>query len=213
MGLADPLVTIVIPTKDRNDLVNRAIQSALAQTVDNIEVIVADDGSAVPVQPESSDSRLRVIRHEQSQGHGGARNHGLEEARGKWIIFLDDDDTLLPNALEMALDAAASSKLPKPVAVLGAMEGVDLHGRVDSSRRPLTLPKGSHYFLEEVPPGSRAKFGINALVAPVEIIRTIGGFDTQLPVRIWSELCLRLNLVCSIQGGSAIKRYTCGRWP
>ncbi|MCX7595406.1 MAG: glycosyltransferase, partial [Fischerella sp.] len=94
--MANPLLSIIIPTHNRPHLVGRAVKSALEQTVEDFEVIVVDDGSTQP--PElPSDRRLRLLRHEQSRGGAAARNTGTEAACGRWVTYLDDDDLLLPH--------------------------------------------------------------------------------------------------------------------
>jgi glycosyltransferase involved in cell wall biosynthesis len=106
-----PLVSVVVPTVRRMTLVVRAINSVLAQTMGDLEVIVVVDGP----DPETSaalalipDRRLRVIHNEISLGPGSARNMGGAVARGLWIAFLDDDDEWLPQKLERQLAAAGS---------------------------------------------------------------------------------------------------------
>jgi glycosyltransferase involved in cell wall biosynthesis len=98
-----PLVSVVIPTHDRADLVCAAIESALAQTHREIEVLVVDDGSTDRTREavESrarSDPRIRYLRQEHA-GPGAARNLGIRNARGELIAFLDSDDSWYPENL------------------------------------------------------------------------------------------------------------------
>ncbi|MDP8958475.1 MAG: glycosyltransferase family 2 protein, partial [Actinomycetota bacterium] len=117
-----PEATIVITTHDRPELARRAVRSALAQTVRDVEVIVVDDGSQEPFHLSERDDRARVLFTGEAAGVCAARNIGLQAARGRWITFLDDDDELLPNMLEESLLAARNSQLPSPVAVLSGIE-------------------------------------------------------------------------------------------
>ena len=79
--MGDPLYSIVIPTHNRPDFLVRAIGSALAQTLPDVEVIVVDDGSQPPaVAP--TDHRVRLIRLDENRGNAAARNAGLATARG-----------------------------------------------------------------------------------------------------------------------------------
>ena len=106
-----PLVTVAISTWNRAHLVGRAIRCALAQTVEDIEVLVVDDGStdATPlVVAEIDDARLRRARHEKNHGVSRTRNTAIRLARGQWIAFLDDDNEWPPNYLERQLAVAAS---------------------------------------------------------------------------------------------------------
>ena len=99
------LVTIVIPTYNRETLVPRAIASVLAQSYPNIEVMVVDDGSrdhsteAVLAIAES-DSRVRLVRHTSNYGQNAALNTGICFCTGTYVGFCDSDDTLLPDFVE-----------------------------------------------------------------------------------------------------------------
>jgi hypothetical protein len=195
--MREPIASIVIPTRDRPQFVHRAIASALGQTVRDLEVIVVDDGTAVPFRTRAQDDRLRVLRHEGPQGATAARNFGMAQARGEWITFLDDDDVLYPEMVQISLRAASESLLPLPVTVVSGMEIVEPDGKRIELRFPPTLPRGKHYFLEE---DVRGDFQINAFFTPREVFKAVGGWDDE--IRAWEhhELYLRLNAVSSIQG-------------
>lgn len=106
------LVSVVIPTYSRNDMLSRAIDCILAQTHKNLDIIVVDDNP-----PESeyrasteqlmkkyeADERVRYIQNEKNLGGAGARNVGIEEAKGEYIAFLDDDDEYYPDKIEKQL--------------------------------------------------------------------------------------------------------------
>lgn len=97
-----PLVTVIMPVYNAEAFVAEAIDSVLAQTYPSWELIVVDDGST-DASPEilkrHTDPRIVTIR-QQNKGEGGARNTGLERAKGEYIGFLDADDMFLPTALE-----------------------------------------------------------------------------------------------------------------
>lgn len=103
-----PLVSVVIATRDRPEMVREAIDSVFAQTLDgDIEVIVVADQS----EPDLSLVRggekrsTRVITNTRSPGLAGARNTGIEAARGEFVAFCDDDDLWMPRKLERQLAA------------------------------------------------------------------------------------------------------------
>jgi glycosyltransferase involved in cell wall biosynthesis len=197
-----PVATIVIATRDRPHLARRALRSALHQTTADFEVIVVDDGSTDQFEAHTNDTRLRVIRHDRPRGVCAARNAGLQAARAEWITFLDDDDELRPSMVELSLRAGRESHLPPPVAVLSGRADIDASGRTITKHIPVTLPRGSHYFLERVTHGSFKTE--NTLFAPVDVLREIGGWDEA--IRSWEhdDLFLRLNVICSLQSVPAV---------
>src|SRR6056297_986237 len=86
-------VSVIIPTYNRAKTLLRAIDSALAQTIDDLEVVVVDDGSTdntESVLAAYDDPRVRPVIHETNQGANVARNTGLEHARGEYVAALED---------------------------------------------------------------------------------------------------------------------------
>jgi len=113
-----PLVSAVIPTRNRPLIVRRAVQSALAQTLRHIEVVVVIDGPDEDTRLELStidDPRLRIIELPLNAGAAAARNTGVDQAKGEWVAFLDDDDEWLPEKLEMQLKAFKHSQYASPI--------------------------------------------------------------------------------------------------
>ena len=103
------LVSAVIPTRNRPALVCRAVRSALAQSYPAMEAVVVIDGPDPATEAalaEIGDPRLRVIALAESLGGNGARNTGVEEARGEWIALLDDDDEWLSDKIESQMKLA-----------------------------------------------------------------------------------------------------------
>ena len=105
------LVSVVIPTFNRVDVVGRAVESALGQTHHAVEVIVVDDGSddgtgAMLQARFGADPRLVVLTQD-NRGVCGARNAGLDRASGAFVAFLDSDDVWLPWKLEVQLACLA----------------------------------------------------------------------------------------------------------
>lgn len=103
-----PFFSIVIPTFNRAALVERAVKSVLAQSFNDFEVIVVDDGSTDDtkntLQKFSSDSRFKYIFQE-NQKESAARNNGVSVASGDYVCFLDSDDVYYPNHLEVLKQA------------------------------------------------------------------------------------------------------------
>ncbi|WP_293030981.1 glycosyltransferase [Natronococcus sp.] len=102
-----PAVSIVIPTYNRASVVGRAIDSALAQTSDDLKVIVVDDGSSDgtdAVLDSYDDDRLVYLQTRANNGANAARNRGIERATGEFVSFLDSDDELAPTHVERVLE-------------------------------------------------------------------------------------------------------------
>jgi glycosyltransferase involved in cell wall biosynthesis len=105
-GTSQELVSVILPTHFRPERLGRAIRSALDQTHKDLEIVVVDDESTPenPLIVEGfKDPRLRFIRLEGSRGVPGARNAGIQVARGSYIAFLDDDDEWMPSKIEKQL--------------------------------------------------------------------------------------------------------------
>lgn len=197
--MSKPLLSIIIPSHNRPHLVLRAIKSALEQTIENLEIIVVDDGSEPPLDLPSN-PRVRLIHIEKSSGGAAVRNIGTNEARSRWVTYLDDDDRLLPDMAALSLKKISEATLPPPVAVISGLEVVNLQGQVIKTRMPpLQRLRGSHFSLEQIESGY-SYFTKQTLVVERDVILKIGGWDEAFKSRVHTELFLRLNPVCSIVG-------------
>lgn len=98
-----PAVSVVIPTFNRPDSTERAVRSALAQTLTAKEIVVVDDGSRAPFvwrHAASPETEIRVLRFAINRGASAARQEGIAAAHGDLIAFLDSDDTWEPEKLQ-----------------------------------------------------------------------------------------------------------------
>lgn len=178
-----PTFSVVIPTHNRAATVARALRSVAAQSFDDYQVIVVDDGStdASPTflatlrQP-----RYSVFRNEHSQGVSAARNRGAAAATGDWVVFLDDDDELRPEALRLLQRRIATN--PKLDFLWGGRvtHEIDSAGRVvaqredDWNRVPATVQGAT--FLELV-----LRIATNsAFTIRRSVLQAVGGFDERL---------------------------------
>jgi len=191
-------LTIIITTYNRPQLLPRAVRSALSQTVEDIEVLVVDDGSTKPVDLPTH-PKLTVLRLPVNRGLAAARNAGAAGARGRWITHLDDDDELLPCFAEVSIDALLRTREPRPVAVISGLEEVNQHGDVIETHFPPTLSRGSFFGFADIEP-RLSFFSKQTLVVERELLRQVGGFDESLAALPYTELFLRLNQVCTILG-------------
>ncbi len=102
--MSNTLFSIIIPTYNRADFIHKTINSAIAQTYTDFEIIVVDDGSTDNTQEiveKIKDKRIHYYKKENAE-RGAARNYGIKKANGNYITFLDSDDLLYPNYLEEA---------------------------------------------------------------------------------------------------------------
>ncbi len=196
-----PTVTVVIPTYNRGDLLPRAIQSVIAQTFQDWEVIIVDDGStddtAAVVQSFLSD-RVRYVKLERNSGPSRARNVGIGCARGRYLAFLDSDDECLPHKLEVQLRRFETN--PGNFSRLGVVVG---RRSVQGGRSASASAGRLQPLRGDV---RRAVFGAGLVIRrwnsawPTMLVRReylqeIGGFDEQLHASEWWDLCARLSKV------------------
>ena len=103
-----PRTSVLMPAYNpRGDELVEAVDSVLAQTVEELELIIVDDGSAPSVAAlldRRRDPRLRLLRHARNRGLSAARNTGLREARAPLVSHLDSDDVWQPEYLEQVID-------------------------------------------------------------------------------------------------------------
>lgn len=98
----EPLVTVIIPTYNRDYVLKRALLSAISQTYQNVEILVVSDASTDTTEEivkSITDPRIKYIYHEKNRGLAAARNTGIKNSAGEYITFLDDDDEWLPEKI------------------------------------------------------------------------------------------------------------------
>jgi glycosyltransferase involved in cell wall biosynthesis len=119
---SDPLVSVVIPVRDGEAFVADAIDSVCGQTIDDLEVIVVDDGStdnSFAIAASHVDGRTRAVR-QAATGAAAARNHGARLARGEWLAFLDADDLWMPDKLRLQMQVLEQA--PSATMVFGHVQ-------------------------------------------------------------------------------------------
>lgn len=174
-----PVVSVVVPAKNAAAYIGETIASALAQA-DVSEVIVVDDGSTddtVAIVRAICDPRLRLIMNDAS-GVSAARNLGARSARGDWLMFLDADDRLRPNAVTTLLTTAKTA--PHAVLIYGDYNTIDSAGLAIGRRGLLKgRRKPSGDVLERLASGN---FIVNGGIMLVrgDAFRSTGGFDVSL---------------------------------
>jgi glycosyltransferase involved in cell wall biosynthesis len=181
------LVSIIIPCYNQAHFLHEAIESALAQTYPHREILVVDDGSTDRTpHVATAYPTLRYIRQENS-GLSAARNTGLKESRGEYLVFLDADDRLLPGALEIGVDALRQH--PACAFASGYCRFVAADGSLLAEREPRQVSR-EHYL--ELLRG-------NYIWCPASVIYrrstfdSVNGFDPSLRACEDYELYLRIS--------------------
>lgn len=188
-----PLVSVVIPTYNHARYVCEALESVFAQTCQDYEVIVINDGSpdntAAVLRPWAESGKIRYLE-QLNAGQGAARNRGLSEARGEFVAFLDDDDVW--PADKLAWQIASLREHPNWVMVAGS----DGHVESDGSRREPDAASGavSLHTVDTI-------FEHNRLGSPGQVLirrstlDAVGGFDPAIwgcdDLDLWLRLAAR----------------------
>ncbi|MFC1603526.1 glycosyltransferase family 2 protein [Planctomycetota bacterium] len=171
------LVSVIIPTHNRAEMLKRAIRSVLNQTYKNFELIVICDGSkehTEEVVESFNDPRIRFLKHETARGASAARNTGIRTARGEYIAFLDDDDEWTPNKLEVQVPAIENSG-PEVGLVYAWMEYFH-----DGELVRKWYPKLKGYIFPEML-DNQAIGGCPTIMIKRNVIGKVGYFDETLP--------------------------------
>ena len=170
-----PIVSVVVPTHNRVGLLKRTLRSILQQHVSDLEIIVVDDGSVddTAAVAAATDSRVRVIRNDESGGVSAARNRGIAAAQGNWIAFCDDDDLWSPEKLAWQLAATERS---------GAHWAYTGDVNVDDRLRVLSggPPPEPEVVLELLPHWNPLASGGSNVIVRSQALADVGGFDPSL---------------------------------
>ncbi len=186
-----PLVSIIIPCYNSAEFIAEAIESALAQTYPRVEILVIDDGST----DGSADiiARYPVRSFHTSRAHvSAARNFGIRESLGQYVLFLDSDDRLLPNAVSAGVNAI--SMRPDCCMTAGGHNLIAENGDLLRTRtKPLHTRDAyarllKHNFIECT---SSVLFRRSAII-------DAGGFDIDLHVSEDYDIYLRMARQCSM---------------
>jgi glycosyltransferase involved in cell wall biosynthesis len=187
-----PTVSVVIPTYNRWPMVGAAIESVLAQSYRDFELIVVDDGSTDDTAREMGTwgSRIRFYQRPRT-GVSAARNHGVRQCRGELIAFLDSDDLWLPNKLAVQVELMAGH----PEIQICQTEELWIRNGVRVN------PKAKH----QKPSGDIFARSLElCLVSPSAVMMTkelfdqAGGFDESFPVCEDYDLWLRIAVWYSV---------------
>jgi glycosyltransferase involved in cell wall biosynthesis len=204
-----PLVSVVIPTYNRTQQTIAAIESVLAQTYPNLEVIVVDDGSRDGssqviqrfISQRTNGCHQILFVRQPNQGASAARNTGISKARGEYIAFLDSDDSWDPEKLECQMQALEQFKNECGACFTDARlvnnSGMDissfqLHGR--NYKHLMGIDRDALNSLA----ASFSGFWVSSLLVRADIARQIGGFSQDISFVEDRDFHFRLSLVTSV---------------
>jgi len=143
-----PLVSIIIPTYNREVLLKDAILSVLGQTYKNFELIIVDDCSKYDIKKIADsfkDNRIKYFRHEKNSGVSASCNTGIKKASGNYVFILNDDDLIVPSALEKFVDKFQESKIENLGGIYSWSWWVNSNGKtlriIDSKAKGFILKK------------------------------------------------------------------------
>jgi glycosyltransferase involved in cell wall biosynthesis len=186
-------VSVVVPTRDRAAFLRRTLLTAHAQRDVDLEIVVVDDGSVdddATLAATDGLARVRYVRNERPAGVSAARNRGIEEARGNWIAFLDDDDLWAPRKLSRQIEAAEAARAPW---VYAGDVNVAMDLRILSGGPPLdpgAVERAIHRF-------NPISSGGSNVVVRADVLSVVGGFDPRLRRTEDWDLWIRLATIGS----------------
>jgi glycosyltransferase involved in cell wall biosynthesis len=171
-----PDVSVVIPTRNRPHLLRVALFSAVRQRGVEVEVIIVDDASTDDRATEIADLAqgvVRVLRQPTATGVSAARNRGIDEARGGWIAFLDDDDLWAPDKLVRQLESASATG--RTWVYAGDVN-------VDGSLQVLSAvpPPTPELIIDALPRYNPVPTGASNVMVRADVLAEVGLFDPRL---------------------------------
>ena len=184
-----PEVSVVIPTYNRKEMVQEAVESVLSQTYRDFELIVVDDGSedgTGEVLREKFGERI-IYLYQKNQGVSRARNRGIETSRGKYIAFLDSDDLWLKKKLERQVQFMQQN----PEAMICYTDEIWIRRGVRVNPKKKHAKHSGWIYPQCLP---LCIISPSSVLMRRELLEEVGGFDPEFPVCEDYDLWLRVAL-------------------
>jgi glycosyltransferase involved in cell wall biosynthesis len=182
-----PLVSVIIPTYNRADLVAQAVASVQAQTYRDFEIVVVDDGGTDGTfEALAARRELRVLRHPGCRGVAAARNTGIAAARGEWLAFLDSDDLWLPDKLARQISLLEG----QPELLICQTDETWVRRGVRVNKPAAHRKVAGRIFLPSL---GRCMVSPSAVMLHRRLLQDHGAFDATLPAAEDYDLWLRLT--------------------
>jgi len=186
----NPAVSIIIPTYNQANFIDKAINSALKQTYQDFEIIVIDDGSTddtEEIMKGFKDKRVKYIKkYKENRGISVARNTGIKMAKGKYIALLDSDDEWLPEKLDKQIQLL-QNKSSEVGVVCSWSYNIDEKGNFISKR---CLPKRDGYIYEDLL--STDPISVPTVLIRKECFNRVGLFDDLLNTQQDWDMWIRI---------------------
>ncbi len=203
------LISVIIPTYNREKTIVRAINSVLNQTYKDIEILVIDDCSTDNTEEivrNLNEDKITYIKHTRNKGGGGARNTGIRLAKTGYVAFLDSDDEWLPEKIEKQLEVFHQSNDNLGLVYTG-FQFIDEYGTIKKQ----TIPKERGDISLKILEGNCLGTTSTVLVRN-KYLRGINGFDESLPSCQDWDLYIRLSTLCTFDFiEEPLVRYTSSR--
>ena len=202
-------VSVIVPCYRVEGYIHRAVDSILAQTMADFELLLVDDGSpdrsgAICDEYARKDSRVRVI-HQENQGAPAARNAAIEVAGGEYLFFCDADDWMEPDMLEVLVDLIA--RTGAQLAVSGFT--IDTDTDHDILRQTLSAPDAFYPTKEDFRQAAAALFDNNLLYTPWNKLfpaRRIREIGLRFPDTFWDDFPFNLGYLRDVESVAVTSR-------
>ncbi len=196
---SNELVSVYIPTRNRVELLERALDSVLTQTHDEIEIIVVDDASEDGTQDllerySNAHKNIVCLRNQSPLGACGSRNRAIFAARGSFITGLDDDDEFLPDRIQLFVDHYDPKFSCLAAHSISCTAAGDEH-RVSRSSRVVSFDDMLYF----------NHLG-NQVFCPTGTLRALGGFNADYPA--WQDYELWTRLIARYGDALRIPQHT-----
>lgn len=178
-----PLVSVIMPTHNRRELLERAVNSVLEQTWASMEIIVVDDASDDDTPQylkslQDDHSNIQVIRNEESKGAAVSRNIAIEHANGSFITGLDDDDYWRPTRIERLME-----EFGEGFSAVCSYDRMVMNDREAVWKKPTMITHDDLLYYNKVG---------NQVLTKKEYLEEVGGYDEELPSAQDYDLWIRL---------------------
>jgi glycosyltransferase involved in cell wall biosynthesis len=182
------MISVIIPVYEHPDLLQDALNSISNQTTDDYEVLVVDDASSTDFEPtiDDYDDWVRLVTHEENRGAAAARNIGIKHADGKYVAFLDADDTWKPTKLEKQRDVFERADDDLGLVYTGFVQY-----EIDGTEWERYPEARGNIYVEEL---ERDRVHpTSTVMVRRDVLQEVQGFDTDLPSRQDYDLWIRIT--------------------